>query len=93
SETDIPVMITQNEFMRRFQDMQKLSGQSGYGNFEHYNLVVNANHPIIGRIIGEADDTKRQDIVKQLVDLALLSQNMLTGERLSQFVKRSVELI
>ena len=93
SETDIPVMITQNEFMRRFQDMQKLSGQSGYGNFEHYNLVVNANHPIIGRIIGEADDTKRQDLVKQLVDLALLSQNMLTGERLSQFVKRSVELI
>ena len=93
SETDIPVMITQNEFMRRFQDMQKLSGQSGYGNFEHYNLVVNANHPIISRIIGEVDDTKRQDLVKQLVDLALLSQNMLTGERLSQFVKRSVELI
>ena len=93
SETDIPVMITQNEFMRRFQDMQKLSGQSGYGNFEHYNLVVNANHPIVSRIIDENDDSKREDIVKQLVDLALLSQNMLTGERLSEFVKRSVELM
>ncbi|MBQ7489303.1 MAG: molecular chaperone HtpG [Bacteroidales bacterium] len=93
SETDIPVMITQNEFMRRFQDMQKLSGQSGYGNFEHYNLVVNANHPIVSRIIDEKDDSKREDIVKQLVDLALLSQNMLTGERLSEFVKRSVELM
>ena len=93
SETDIPVMITQNEFMRRFQDMQKLSGQSGYGNFEHYNLVVNANHPIVSRIIDEKDDTKREDIVKQLVDLALLSQNMLTGERLSEFVKRSVTMI
>ena len=93
SETDIPVMITQNEFMRRFQDMQKLSGQSGYGNFEHYNLVVNANHPIVSRIIDEKDDSKREDIVKQLVDLALLSQNMLTGERLSEFVKRSVTMI
>lgn len=93
SETDIPVMITQNEFMRRFQDMQKLSGQGGYGNFEHYNLVINANHQIVSRIIEENDETKKQDLVKQLIDLAMLSQNLLTGERLSEFVKRSVSLM
>ena len=93
SETDLPIMITQNEFMRRFQDMQKLSGQSAYGNFEHYNLVVNGNHELVGQILGEKDEAKKEDMVKQLIDLALLSQNLLTGEKLSAFVKRSVELM
>ena len=94
SETDLPIMITQNEFMRRFQDMEKLSGQKGfYGNMEHYNLVVNGNHPLASRILEETDEAKKTSLTQQLVDLALLSQNILKGEKLSEFIKRSVELL
>lgn len=94
SETDLPVMITQNEFMRRFKDMEKVSGQQGiYGGFEHYNLVVNGNHPLANKLLEEADEAKRNTLIQQLVDLALLSQNILTGEKLSEFVKRSFDLI
>ena len=93
SESDLPVMITQNEFMRRYQDMSKISGQPSFGNFEHYNLVVNGNHPLAGRILGETDEDKKVALTKQLIDLAMLSQNILTGEKLSDFVKRSVELL
>ena len=94
SETDLPIMITQNEFMRRFQDREKLSGQKGfYGNMEHYNLVVNGNHPLASRILEETDEAKKTSLTQQLVDLALLSQNILKGEKLSEFIKRSVELL
>ena len=94
SERELPIMITQNEFMRRFQDMEKLSGQQSiYGNMEHYNLVVNGNHPLASRILEEADEAKKTSLTQQLVDLALLSQNILKGEKLSEFIKRSVELL
>ncbi|MBR0078353.1 MAG: molecular chaperone HtpG [Bacteroidales bacterium] len=94
SETDLPIMITQNEFMRRFQDMERLSGQKGiYGNMEHYNLVVNGNHPLASRILEETDEAKKTSLTQQLVDLALLSQNILKGEKLSEFIKRSVDLL
>ena len=94
SETDLPVMVTQNEFMRRFKDMEKVSGQQGfYGGFDHYNLVINGNHPLATRILDEQDDDKRTKLVQQMVDLAMLSQNILTGEKLSEFVKRSYELL
>ena len=94
SESDLPVMITQNEFMRRFKDMEKVSGQQGlYGNFDHYNLVVNGNHPLAARVLEEEDDEERTRLVQQMVDLALLSQNILTGEKLSEFVKRSFEIL
>ena len=94
SETDLPVMVTQNEFMRRFKDMEKVSGQQGfYGGFDHYNLVINGNHPLASRILDEKDEAKRTQLVQQMVDLAMLSQNILTGEKLSEFVKRSYELL
>ena len=94
SETELPIMITQNEFMRRFQDMQKLSGQqSFYGAYNHYNLVVNGNHPIASKILAEQDENAKEKMTQQLIDLALLSQNLLTGEKLSEFVKRSVEMM
>ena len=94
SETDLPVMVTQNEFMRRFKDMEKVSGQQGfYGGFDHYNLVINGNHPLATRILNEKDEAKRTQLVQQMVDLAMLSQNILTGEKLSEFVKRSYELL
>lgn len=94
SDTDLPVMIMQNEFMRRFQDMERLSGQNGmYGRFEHYNLVVNDNNEVITNLLKEEDAEKKSQMTQQLVDLALLSQNMLTGEKLSQFVRRSLDFI
>ncbi len=94
SETDLPVTVTQNEFMRRFKDMEKVSGQQGfYGGFDHYNLVINGNHPLATRILEEKDEEKRTRLIQQMVDLAMLSQNILTGEKLSEFVKRSYELL
>jgi molecular chaperone HtpG len=159
SEDDKPVMITQSEFMRRMKDMQEMSGQASmYGNLpDSYNLVVNANHPLVTKIsegtekklgkkleelrtekaglseeqqllekakegkkdeevpqsekdqmedvnkkLSELEDKRiemlkkhgsGQKIVKQLIDLALLANNQLTGEALAAFVKRSVDLI
>lgn len=94
NDTDLPVMIMQNEFMRRFQDMERLSGQNGmYGRFEHYNLVVNDNNDMIINLLKEEDAEKKSQMTQQLIDLALLSQNMLTGEKLSQFVRRSLDFI
>jgi molecular chaperone HtpG len=94
SETDLPIMLTRNEFMRRYQDMEKLSGQkSFYSAFDHYTLVVNGNHELANQLLHETDTEKQTTLSKQLVDLALLSQNLLTGEKLSEFVKRSVGLL
>lgn len=94
SETDIPVMITQDEWMRRFKDMEKVSGKQGfYSGMEHYNIVINGNHALASKILEEADEEKRNKLVQQMVDLALLSQNILTGEKLSDFVKRSFDLL
>lgn len=94
SDTDLPVMIMQNEFMRRFQDMEKISGKNGmYGQFEHFNLVVNDNNEVITSLLKETDEDKKNQLTQQLIDLALLSQNMLKGEKLSQFVKRSLGFI
>ena len=89
---ELPVTITQPEFMRRMKDMSALSGeQSMYGNFPMmHNVVVNANHPLIGRILAETDGDAQKALVKQVYDLALLSQNMLTGADLTAFVRRTV---
>ena len=89
---ELPVTITQPEFMRRMKDMSALSGeQSFYGNFPvTYNVVVNANHPLIGKLLTETDADAQKALVKQVYDLALLSQNMLTGADLTAFVKRTV---
>ncbi|MGB0916499.1 MAG: molecular chaperone HtpG [Flavobacteriales bacterium] len=94
SETEMPVTITQPEFMRRMADMQKMSGQPGMGmgGFEMYNLVVNANHPKVGEILRSKGDNKEKK-TKQLCDLALLSQGLLKGKELSEFLKRSVEMV
>ena len=89
---ELPVTITQPEFMRRMKDMSALSGeQSFYGNFPmSLNVVVNANHPLIGKILAETDGDVQKSLVKQAYDLALLAQNMLTGADLTAFVRRTV---
>ncbi len=95
SETDAPMLITRPEFMRRMKDMSALGGgMSFYGSMpDMYNLVVNANHPLIGKILSESDNNKQTQLAKQAADLALLSQGLLKGEDLTKFIKRSVEMI
>lgn len=95
SETDAPVQITQAEFIRRMQEQQKLGGQAGmFGAFpETYNMVVNANHPLVSQILNESDDNKQKELTKQITDLGLLSQGMLKGKDLADFISRSVSLI
>lgn len=96
SEQDAPMLITRPEFMRRMKDMNQLGGggMSFYGSMpDMYNLVVNANHPLISRILKEGDKEKQTSLARQATDLALLSQGLLKGEKLTAFIKRSVELI
>lgn len=96
SEKDAPMLITKPEFMRRMKDMNQLGGGSMgfYGSMpDMYNLVVNSNHPLISRILEEKDVVKQKNLTKQATDLALLSQGLLKGEGLTNFIKRSVELI
>ena len=92
-----PVIITQSEFMRRMKEQQQLSGGGGMQMFgqmpETYNLVVNSNHELIGSILSEKTKKKRVALIKQVLDLALLSQGMLKGEELTSFISRSVSLI
>jgi molecular chaperone HtpG len=96
SETDAPMIITRPEFMRRMKDMNQLGGSAMgfYGNLpDMYNLVVNANHPLISKILNESNEDKQKNLAKQATDLALLSQGLLKGESLTNFIKRSVEMI
>ncbi|MFN3918053.1 MAG: molecular chaperone HtpG [Flavobacteriales bacterium] len=94
SEKESPMVVTQSEFMRRMKEQQALGGQNFMGNLpEFYNLVVNANHPLIDKILKEENQEVKTKLAKQVADLALLSKNMLKGEELTKFIKRSLELI
>ncbi|QHI38795.1 Chaperone protein HtpG [Kordia antarctica] len=89
-----PFMITQPEFMRRMKEMQQSGGGGMFGNFpEMYNLIVNTNHELVGQILSTKTKKKQERLIKQSLDLARLSQNLLTGEELTQFIKRSYEMI
>jgi molecular chaperone HtpG len=92
SPEDQPAFITKPEFMRRFSDMQAVSGQKN-NMPEFLNLVLNTNHPAINKILKEADADKKNSLVDQVYDLAMLSQGLLKGEKLTKFIKRSVALI
>ncbi len=95
SETDKPVSVTQSEFVRRMKEQQALGGgMQMFGSFpEMYNLVVNANHPLISKILEEKDEKKKESLAKQAVDLALLANGMLKGKKLSDFINRSLTMI
>jgi molecular chaperone HtpG len=93
SPDDNPVAITRPEFMRRMKEMSAYNGMEFAATMpDQYNLVVNANHPIIGSLLKKEGD-QQSEAVKQLHDLALLSQGMLKGNDLSNFVKRSLTMI
>ncbi len=91
-----PLIITQPEFMRRMKEMQQTGGGGmfGMGNMpEMYNLVVNTNHELINTILNTKTEKKQQRLIKQSLDLARLSQNLLKGEELTNFIKRSFEMV
>ena len=91
-----PFIITQPEFMRRMKEMSQSGGGGmfGMGNMpDMYNLVVNTNSELATNILNSKDKSVQENLVKQALDLAKLSQNLLKGEELTAFVKRSFELI
>jgi len=91
-----PFIITQPEFMRRMKEMQQTGGGGmfGMGNMpEMYNLVVNTNHELVGEILGTKTKKKQERLINQSLDLARLSQGLLKGEELTNFIKRSYNMI
>ena len=92
---ELPVSITQDEFMRRMKDMAQMGGgMSFYGALpENFKVAVNGNHTLVNRILQTENQEEQAQLAKQAFDLALLSQGMLTGAELTEFVKRSVQLI
>lgn len=93
SESDAPVVITQNEFMRRYKDMSAVGGSPlmGIGDMpEQYNLVVNENHPLVSGL-WEKDESERNRQISYLYDLARLSRNLLKGKELNAFIRASIE--
>lgn len=104
SENIQPIQITQDEYMRRMKEMAAMqTGMALYGEMpDHYKMVVNTNHPLVKQIIADVEGKDKDAakeyalgsaVMRQLVDLALLSNNMLKGEALSNFIKRSTDII
>ena len=92
--TDAPFIITQPEFIRRMKDMQATGGGGmfGMGNFpEMYNLVVNTNSDLAGKILSTESAEEKTSHIKQALDLAKLSQNLLKGKELTEFIQRSYQ--
>ena len=95
SADEMPVTVTMDEFSRRMKDMAKMGGpMSMYGMMtDNYKVSLNGNHPLISRILKTKDEAEQAKLTKQAFDLALLSQGMLTGADLTEFVNRSVNMI
>ena len=92
SPDELPAIVTQNEFMRRMSEMSKNGGGMGmFGSMPTtYNITVNANHPLIGKLAALESEDEQKALAKQISDLALLSQNLLTGADLTAFIKRTI---
>jgi len=96
SPSGSPIVITQSEFMRRMKEQQAAGGggMTMFGELpDNYQIMINSNHELIGKIVEEADAEKKKAMIKQATDLARLSQGLLKGEALTSFIKRSIELI
>ncbi len=95
SGDELPVVITFPEFIRRMMDMQATSGQrSMFGDMPvMYTVSVNANHPLVGKILADEEAGEQSKLARQLYDLALLSQGMLSGGSLTEFIRRTVSTL
>ena len=91
---DLPFIITQPEFMRRMKDMQQSGGNNMFGSMpEIHNVIINVNNDLVNTIFNSKSKAKRERLIKQSLDLARLSQNLLKGEELTSFIKRSFDII
>jgi len=95
SPEEMPVVITLPEFMRRMKDMAAMGGgMAMMGNMpDQYSVAINGNHPLVDKILKADDEAKQEEIAKQAIDLAKLSQNMLSGAELTHFIKRSLNVM
>ncbi|MGL1886226.1 MAG: molecular chaperone HtpG [Reichenbachiella sp.] len=92
---EMPVIVTMPEFMRRMKDMQRQGGggMMMMGDMpDQYNVSINANHPIVAKILADDSDDNKDVLARQAYDLALLSQGLLEGESLTNFIQRSIEI-
>ena len=94
--SDAPVSVTMPEFMRRMKDMQATGG-GGFNMFgsmpDNYNVTVNGNHKLVDKIIKAGEEGDKEGLAKQAFDLALLSQGLLEGKALTDFIKRSTAIL
>ncbi len=97
SPSDAPVTVTMPEFMRRMKEMQATGGGGGFNMFgsmpDTYDVSVNGNHPLADKIISAKTDKTKEKVAKQAFDLALLSQGLLEGKDLTEFIKRSTDIL
>ncbi|MBK9729958.1 MAG: molecular chaperone HtpG [Chitinophagaceae bacterium] len=94
NEKEAPMLITRDEYTRRMREMSSMGGMNFMGDLkDRYNLVINANHPLISKVLLETDGLKQHQLIRQSLDLAMLSQNLLKGEELTGFINRSLELM
>ena len=93
TEADLPVVITENEFMRRMKEMNMGRGMNMFGDFGMpMNATINANHPLISKIVESDSEDLKSKMARQAFDLALLSQHKLEGKALTDFITRTLEL-
>ena len=93
SPDEKPVVAVRPEFMRRMKDMSEVNGGM-YGNLpDEINLVLNGNHHIYRKLLDEKEETKQKDMARNLADMALLSQGLLKGNELSEFIDRSIRMM
>ena len=97
SQDAAPVIATRPEFMRRMKDMASMGG-GGMTAFyaqmpDEVHLTINGNHSIFQALLNEPDVEKQQKQARNLADLALLSQGLLKGAELTNFINRSVDLL
>jgi len=94
SPKDHPVVITRPEFMRRMKEMQALQGMDMNMFPDSHNVVINTNHPLVAdKLLKMKSADKKESFANYLHDLALLNQNMLKGEQLTEFIDRSLEFL
>jgi molecular chaperone HtpG len=92
SDSDMPVTVTESEFIRRMNEMQQMNAMGGQA-FRMQSAVVTANHPSMVSILEKEDEQQRKNIARPILDMALLTKGMLKGEALTKFLQRSLELL
>jgi len=89
----MPFVLIQPEFMRRMKEMQQTGGGMMGSLPEMHTLLVNTNHALVDQILNTKTPQKRENLITQALDLAKLSQNLLKGEELTEFIKRSLKMV